>query len=177
MPTAVVLGGSRTSRTARSRSRSTSAAPPGHRTASSSSSRSRTSRPPIRQTVALFVVDADGSNLRQLTPWSLNAGDNPDWSPDGRLILFRTVSSSNRHHGNLHTIRPDGTGLTKLTDYPAPKTVLSPTFSPDGKWIAFSRFTDGPYPAVYVMRANGTGVRRVTQSAAIYELDWGPARP
>ena len=67
--------------------------------------------------------------------------------------------------------------MTKLTDYPAPKTVLSPTFSPDGKWIAFSRFTDGPYPAVYVMRANGTGVRRVTQSAAIYELDWGPARP
>ena len=134
-----------------------------------------TADPPNRR--ALFVVDADGSNLRQLTPWSLNAGDNPDWSPDGRLILFRTVSSSNRHHGNLHTIRPDGTGLTKLTNYPAPKTVLSPTFSPDGKWIAFSRFTDGPYPAVYVMRANGTGVRRVTQSAAIYELDWGPARP
>jgi Tol biopolymer transport system component len=129
--------------------------------------------PPNRR--ALYIVNADGSGLRQLTPWSLNAGDNPDWSPDGKLILFRTVSISNRHHGNLHTIRPDGTGLRRLTSYPAPKTVLSPTFSPDGRWIAFSRFTDGPYPAVYVMRADGTDVRRVTRDAAIYELDWGPA--
>ena len=133
-----------------------------------------TAEPPNRH--ALFIVDADGSGLRQLTPWSLNAGDDPDWSPDGKLILFRTVSASNRHHGNLHTIRPDGTGLRRLTNYPAPKTVGSPTFSPDGKWIAFSRFTEGPYPAVYVMRANGTGVHRVTKNAAVYELDWGPAR-
>jgi Tol biopolymer transport system component len=130
--------------------------------------------PPNRR--ALFVVHADGSGLRQLTPWPLNAGDDPDWSPDGKVILFRTVSVANRHHGNLHTIRPDGTGLRRLTNYPAPKAVGSPTFSPDGKWIAFSRFTDGSYPAVYIMRADGTDVRRVTRSAAIYELDWGPAR-
>lgn len=134
----------------------------------------QTAEPPNRR--ALFVVNADGSGLRQLTPWSLNAGDDADWSPDGRLILFRTVSTSNRHHGNLHTIRVDGTGLTRLTDYPAPKTVGSPTFSPDGKWIAFSRFTDGPYPAIYVIRATGKDVRRVTRNEAVYELDWGPAR-
>ena len=130
--------------------------------------------PPNRR--ALFIVNADGSDLRQLTPWSLNAGDSPDWSPDGRLILSGTVSIANRHHGNLHTIHPDGSGLTKLTDYPAPKTVLTGSFSPDGKWITFSRFTDGPYPAVYVMRANGTDVRRVTLDAAVYEPDWGPVR-
>ena len=63
-----------------------------------------TADPPNRR--ALFIVNVDGSDLRQLTPWSLNAGDDPDWSPDGKLILFRTVSISNRHHGNIHTIRP-----------------------------------------------------------------------
>jgi len=131
-----------------------------------------TADPPNRR--ALFVVDVDGSEPHQLTPWSLNAGGRPDWSPDGRLILFRTVSTSNRHHGNLYTIRPDGTGLRKLTSYPAPKTVINGSFSPDGKWIAFSRFSDSPYPAVYVMRANGTDVRRVTRSTGIYDVDWGP---
>ena len=131
-----------------------------------------TADPPNRR--AFFVVNVDGSGLRQLTPWSLNAGGRPDWSPDGKSILFRTVSTSNRHHGNLYTIRPDGTGLRKLTNYPAPKTVINGSFSPDGKWIAFSRFTDGPYPAVYAMRANGTGVRRVSGNGAIYDVDWGP---
>ena len=135
----------------------------------------KTADPPNRR--ALYVINADGSDLRQLTPWSVNAGDSPDWSPDGKLILFRTISTSNRHHGNLHTIRPDGTGLTKLTDYPAPKTVLTGSFSPDGKWITFSRFTEEPYPAVYVMRVNGKDLRRVSLDAAAYEPDWGPVRP
>ena len=134
----------------------------------------RSADPPNRR--AFFIIEVDGTGLRQLTPWSLNAGGRPDWSPDGKLILFRTISTSNRHHGNLHTIHPDGTGLRKLTNYPAPKTVLNGSFSPDGKWIAFSRFTDGPYPAVYVMRLDGTGVRRVTSNAGVYDLDWGPAR-
>ena len=134
----------------------------------------QTADPPNRR--AFFIIGVDGTGLRQLTPWSLNAGGRPDWSPDGKLILFRTISTSNRHHGNLHTIRPDGTGLKKLTNYPAPKTVLNGSFSPDGKWIAFSRFTDGPYPAVYVMRLDGTGLHRVTSNTGIYDLDWGPAR-
>jgi TolB protein len=130
--------------------------------------------PPNRR--AFFIIRVDGTGLRQLTPWSLNAGGRPDWSPDGKLILFRTISVANRHHGNLHTIRPDGTGLKKLTNYPAPKTVLNGSFSPDGKWISFSRFTDGPFPAIYVMRLDGSGLRRVTKTSGVYDLDWGPAR-
>jgi TolB protein len=130
--------------------------------------------PPNRR--AFFIIGADGTGLRQLTPWTLNAGGRPDWSPNGKLILFRTISPTNRHHGNLHTINPDGAGLKKLTNYPAPKAVLNGSFSPDGKWIAFSRFTNGPYPAVYIMRLDGTGLRRVTSSVGIYDLDWGPAR-
>ena len=52
--------------------------------------------------LALFVVNADGSGLRRLTPWSLNAGDRPDWSPDGELILFKAPAKG--QHGNLYTI-------------------------------------------------------------------------
>jgi TolB protein len=117
----------------------------------------------------------DGSDLRQLTPWSLNGGDSPDWSPDGTRILFRTISTSNRHHGNLYTVRPDGTGLRKLTNYPAPKTVLTGSFSPLGRWIVFSRVTADPYPAIYVMRSDGTSIRRVSSNGGAYEPDWGPS--
>lgn len=134
----------------------------------------KTADPPNRR--ALFVVNADGSGLRQLTPWSLNGGDHPDWSPDGNLILFRAVSTAQKHSGNLYTIRPDGSGLRQLTRYPAPKTVLLGSFSPDGNWITFSRFSDTPYPAIYIIRTDGTGVRRVTQASGAYSPDWGPTR-
>jgi len=72
---------------------------------------------------ALFVVNADGSGLRQLTLWSLDAGERPDWSPDGELILFKAPAKG--QHGNLYTINPDGSGLKQLTRYPASRPVFS----------------------------------------------------
>jgi TolB protein len=121
--------------------------------------------------LALFVVKADGSDLRQLTPWSLNAGGRPDWSPDGALILFKAPAKG--QHGNLYTIHPDGSGLKQLTRYPAPKPLFSGSFSPDGKWITFSRY---PGPGIFVMHADGSGVRQITHGGWHNAPDWGPAR-
>jgi TolB protein len=126
---------------------------------------------------ALFIINADGSGLRQLTPWELNGGGKADWSSNGQLILFSSYDAPGRDdHGNLYTIRPDGTGLKQLTRYPAPKTVGTGSFSPNGKSIVFFRFTKTPYPAIFTMRANGTGVRQVTQGKIGFHPDWGPAR-
>ena len=117
---------------------------------------------------ALFVVNFDGSGLRQLTPWSLDAGDRPDWSPDGKLILFRAPAKNDR--GNLYTINPDGSGLKQLTHYPG-NVVVTGSFSPDGKWITFAKSAN-----VVVMRVDGTGVRQITQGVSAWAPDWGPAR-
>ncbi len=127
---------------------------------------------------ALFVINPDGSGLHQLTPWELNGGGKPDWSPDGKVILFRLVSTTHPDRGNLATIHPDGTGLKRLTSYPE-RTLISGSFSPDGKWITFSRFTTYDYPSIFVIRSNGTGVRQVTPSDVHgigFASDWGPAR-
>lgn len=134
---------------------------------------SRTGEPAGRR--ALFVINADGSAQRQLTPWSLNGSD-PDWSPNGKLITFRSVPGREQH-GNLFTVNLDGSGLKQLTRYPAPKAVFSGSFSPDGKWITFSRFTSY-YPGIFVMRTNGTGARPLVPGPGGYdvEADWGRAR-
>jgi TolB protein len=135
---------------------------------------SKTGTPASRR--AIFTINADGSGVHQLTDWSLN-GSNPDWSPDGRLIVFRSVSPTKDQHGNLYTIHPDGTGLKRLTSYGGVKTVEAGSFSPDGQWIVFSRFTGvSSYPAIYAMRRDGSGLRRVTKDDANFEPDWGPAR-
>src|SRR2546421_543156 len=41
-------------------------------------------------TSAIFVMNADGGDARRLTPWKLRAGDHPDWSPNGKRILFHS---------------------------------------------------------------------------------------
>jgi TolB protein len=122
---------------------------------------------------ALFVARADGSGRRQITPWSLDAGDNPDWSPNGRLIIFRSHESGSKQ-SQIYVVRPDGSGLRPLTRFKAGTTVLSYSFSPDGKWITFAKSGRGGEPDIFVMRANGTDIRPVTRTALWDSApDWG----
>ena len=60
---------------------------------------------------AVFVVDADGRNLRQVTPKTLDAA-NARWSPDGSRIVFTSIDGQRQ---DIYTIRPDGTDLRQLT--------------------------------------------------------------
>jgi TolB protein len=124
---------------------------------------------------ALFVARADGSRQRQITPWALDAGDNPDWSPDGQLIVFRAPSHG-FENSQVYVIRPDGTGLRQLTHFRPGTSVLSYSFSPDGKWITLSKSGRGGEPDIFVMRANGTDIRPVTRTAVWDSApDWGAA--
>jgi Tol biopolymer transport system component len=53
----------------------------------------------------IFVINADGSDLRQITDEGVNQW--PAWSPDGSRIAFV-------HDGTLYTIAPDGTAARRL---------------------------------------------------------------
>jgi TolB protein len=41
---------------------------------------------------------------------------------------------------------------------------VSASYSPDGNWIVFSKSVGGDEPDLYIMHADGSGVRRVTRS-------------
>jgi TolB protein len=128
---------------------------------------------------AVFTMNADGSQPTRLTPWALRGGQ-PDWSPNGKQIVFYSNWGGPEDvSANLYVIRPDGTGLRRLTEARGGSAQhLSATFSPDGKWIAFGK-TPGMgregNADVFVMHADGTRVRNVTRSA-IWDsgVDWGP---
>jgi len=125
---------------------------------------------------AIFVVGLDGNGLRKVTPWTLGAGDNPDWSPDGKWLLFRSDTRRVRQ-SQIYRVHPDGSGLTRLTLFKSGTWVGSSSFSPNGRWIVYSATGTNGKPDLFVMRADGSGARRVTRtpewdSAA----DWGRAR-
>jgi uncharacterized repeat protein (TIGR01451 family) len=116
---------------------------------------------PYRQ---LYIVDADGANLRQLTR-SRAINSDPDWSPDGRMLAF--VSGEPR--ANVYVMRPDGTGVRRLTHDDAS---ADPSWSPDGQRIAFVSARAGGFD-VYTMAADGRDVKGVVVDLA-YEgfPDW-----
>ena len=123
---------------------------------------------------ALFVVDSNGKNKHRITPWSLDAGDNPDWSPDGRWIVFRTHISSD-NNCSIDIIHANGSGLRQLAHYGSNSNVRSAAFSPDNQSIVFA--TDkgkGANPAVYIMRTDGSNLQQVSHSKLWDSAaDWG----
>ena len=117
----------------------------------------------------VWRVDADGSHLRQLTHSDAPEFD-PEWSPDGRRIVYRSETEGN---SEIFVMNADGTGAVNLTRNPAED--YSPSWSPDGRRIAFASNRSGVLNDIYVMDADGSNVRRVTRNAAVDEYpSWSP---
>ena len=91
---------------------------------------------------AVFLVNVDGSGLKQLTPWKLRCGD-PDWSPDGSRIACATRPPTDYVEAGpseLYVLRPDGSGLRALTrNGPDGPRATHPRFTPDGTAILHVR--------------------------------------
>ena len=138
---------------------------------------SPTGQPP--NSIAIFVVNADGTGLRQLTPWALRAGDRTSWSPDGSRILFTTYPAGPEYTpgGGIYTVHPDGSAVTALTPAPSSSFYGQASFSPDGTLIAFAQAVTGEDSEIYTMKSDGSAVTQVTNSPQQWEShpDWGPA--
>ena len=112
--------------------------------------------------IDLFVMNADGTGIRQLTK---NQGKNSavDWSPDGGTLVF----DSNRD-GNSEIYSFDlESGLTRnLTNHK--EADLRPAFSPDGKQIVFLSMRGS---CLHVMDANGGNIRPLSETVGNH-ADW-----
>ncbi len=119
----------------------------------------------------LFIVDVTTHAVTVLTS---GAGHEnfPSWSPLGDRIAYTSDQDGDYE---IYTIRPDGTEVKRLTS--SPGNDAHNTWSPDGQWIAFTSARGGfkdevvlhpynpqPYGDLYVMRADGTDVRQLTDN-------------
>jgi len=129
----------------------------------------------------IFSIKADGSGRRRLA--SGKGELQPQLSPDGHRILFARGRW-------LYVMRSDGSHKTPLAHvsfgfYPLatdPEEGYDASWSPDGKRIAFVRgfakHKNSPYySALYVVNADGTGLRRLTAIRPRFETKnpaWAP---
>jgi Tol biopolymer transport system component len=113
-----------------------------------------------RRFIDLYVIDADGAHVTNITNTPSASEGWASWSPDGKTILFTKA-------GVITLVDADGSNARPL--HPADPGFLddAAAWSPDGSTVAYSTYNlNHPFSTdTYVMfsvKADGTGVQRLT---------------
>jgi Tol biopolymer transport system component len=119
---------------------------------------------------AIYVSNADGGGLRQLTQPGSSVDSGARWSPDGRRLAFARCGGG---VCQIFVVDAGGSGLKELT---VAGSNVDPAWSPDGKRIAYASNASGHFQIV-VMNADGSGQRALTAGDGTTDdtdPDWSP---
>jgi len=111
----------------------------------------------------IWVMHADGTHRGRLTRSGTGVDFDPDLSPDGRSIVFRSSRgryARDRYGIGLEAIRVVNVRTRKQRQIQPHTGGLFPAWSPDGKLIAFSglRSAGGRVDTIQLMRPDGSGL-------------------
>ncbi len=123
----------------------------------------------------VYVIDAEGAGpIRRLTYFPTTLDAEPEWSPNGRHIAFRSrreVDVNGNHYCAIFVMNADGTEPRNLTPIPSDATFANwcnafPTWSRDGRHIFFHALRTtadlGLQLELYRINADGTAEERLT---------------
>ncbi|MGI8478343.1 MAG: hypothetical protein ACR2M2_00535 [Gaiellaceae bacterium] len=126
----------------------------------------------------IYVMSADGTDRRRLTTNEALDGS-PAWSPDGTRIAFTRITEPGTAsaRSGIVVLDVESRRETEVTRVAVPSFDLSPTWSPDGSEIAFTRATpsagsENPRAALYAVAPDGFGLRKLLGDGA--EPAWSP---
>ena len=124
---------------------------------------------------SLYTVGATGGGLRALTS---GANDHEAaFSPDGKAIVFvRSTASGTAVNDDLYSIRPTGSGLTRLS-HTGGIDEFAPRYFSGGIIYSRGESTPGPaaYADIYTMLANGNKAKaQVAGVGSAYVEDVSP---
>jgi TolB protein len=120
----------------------------------------------------LFIVNADGTGVHQISNLPSIRGRS-DWSPQDKIVTY-SGPAGNRE---IFLMNVDGSDQHQIS--PPGGNSQGPSFSPDGKWVAFTsyypKYTQELGCEIYIMRVDGSDLRRLTNNDYCdYQPRWGP---
>ncbi|MBI4834607.1 MAG: PD40 domain-containing protein [Planctomycetes bacterium] len=120
----------------------------------------------IGEGVKVFSMDSEGTNKTQLDVKILDRKP-LIWSPDGSLVIVQ-CSPHGHFTNDICIMKADGSEFKNLTD--SKDEELSPSWSPDGKWIAFRKTYN-----IYVIEVESGKIYQATNGGDIGEqVIWSP---
>jgi serine/threonine protein kinase len=126
-------------------------------------------------TYQIYAANSDGTGRRQITTLPEGACQ-PDWSPDGKRLVFVSPCDSNTDYypgSAMYIINEDGKGLLPLPtlaggDY-------DPKWSPDGTKIAFTSLRNSGRPQLYVLNLEDNVVTPISEKFLTdFQPAWSP---
>ncbi len=91
----------------------------------------------------------------------------PNWSPDGKTLVFNS-------HGRLYSIPVEGGTPRMIESGLADRCNNDHGFSPDGRWLAISHNTSDQGSLIYILPSEGGQPRLVTERGPSYWHGWSP---
>jgi TolB protein len=128
---------------------------------------------------SIEAVTTTGNPLDLRLVFPLGDHYNPAWSPDGRRLAYGSGDQDLEYREGS----PDGIYVSSSkSSHPRRlakgNSAARPAWSPDGSAIAFDAVVIGDHYAVFLVRSDGTGLRRLTRTSADdTDAAWLPALP
>lgn len=129
----------------------------------------------------LFVINAEGGKVWQVTSGDYHHSSRPEWTPDGEYLIFsanrRADWEHNFRNSELYSVSMSSGEITELTDRPGPNH--TPKVSPDGSIIAYLGYEDRVQTFqntnIYLMNRDGSGKRKVETGLdrSFSGIEWG----
>lgn len=138
---------------------------------------------PDGQTIAFSVQEAENQfnlylfNLATQKSRALSSDTTrtlyPDWAPTGQDLVFFSRKETNNEDDEIYRMNVANSKTKRLTNWP--KHNFCPSWSNNGKWIAYVTSMENIRPEIYIMNKNGKKQQRITHNETGDTLpDWSP---